>query len=74
MIDTSNSGYLYMNYFLHIFFPLMYFLNKMYYWWLVSNRWLENREIWIHFRDTKLLELSFTLVVIYKVYFKGLAL
>jgi hypothetical protein len=25
MIHTSNSGYLYMNYYLHIFFPLMHF-------------------------------------------------
>ena len=73
MINTSNSGYLYMNYYLHIFLPLMHFYIKCITYGSLIIVEYRTARCGIHVRYTKLLSSSFTLVVIYKVYLKGLA-
>jgi len=44
MINSSNSGYLYMKYYLHISSLVLLITSNVYYLWLVSNRWKENSE------------------------------
>ena len=69
MINTNNSGYLYMN--LHIFHPLMHFYIKCITYDLSVIVELRTVRCGIHIRDTQKVILA--LVVIYKIYFKGLA-
>jgi len=52
MINTSNSGYLYMKYYLHIFLPLMHFYIKCIIYDLsVIVEW-KTASCGIHVRDT----------------------
>ena len=55
MINTSNSGYLYMNYYFHIYIPLMYiYIQCITYDLLVIVEYI-TATCGIHVRDTKLL-------------------
>ena len=55
MINTSNSGYLYMNYYLHVVIPLMHsYIQCITYDLLVIVEY-RTATCEIHVRDTKLL-------------------
>ena len=55
MINTSNSGYLYMNYYFHIYIPLMHiYIQCITFDLLVIVEYITATR-GIHVRDTKLL-------------------
>ena len=55
MINTSNSGYLYMNYYLHMFIPLMHIYIQCTTYDLLVIVEYRTATCGIHVRDTKLL-------------------
>jgi hypothetical protein len=55
IINPSNSGYLYMNYYLHIFIPLMHIYIQCITYDLLVIVEYRTATYGIHVRDTKLL-------------------
>ena len=55
MINTSNAGYVYMNYYLHMFLLLMHFYIKCITYDVLVVVEYRTARCGIHVRDTKLL-------------------